>query len=88
MERVTQELNLDVSKSGLDQEINLLRQQSDQNKEGLDAGLLNNDYLGDQESGLKIIGGVVSRAEVHTLKKLLFRGTRGKALLNTFFLKV
>ena len=58
------------------------------NREGLDAGLLANDYLANQESGLKIIGGTVARTEVQMLKKLLFRGTRGKALLNTFQLKV
>ena len=50
--------------------------------------LLENDYLGNQESALKIIGGTVARAEVPMLKKLLFRGTRGKALLNTFFLDI
>jgi len=34
------------------------------------------------------LGGTVPKTEVQMLKKLLFRGTRGKALLSTFTLEV
>lgn len=33
------------------------------------------------QTSLKIIGGTVKITEVHQLKKLIFRGTRGKALV-------
>ena len=37
---------------------------------------------------LRIVGGTVKQTEVQTLKKLIFRGTRGKALVQTFDLNM
>lgn len=37
---------------------------------------------------LRIVGGTVKQTEMQTLKKLIFRGTRGKALVQTFDLKM
>ena len=40
--------------------------------------------LGPGQTSLRIVGGTVKKTEVHTLKRLIFRGTRGKALVQTF----
>lgn len=37
---------------------------------------------------MRILGGTVLKTEVQMLKKLLFRATRGKAILSTFLLEV
>ena len=86
LEQVLQELNIDPSTSDYDAE-SIFKREKDLNGggKGLEASLLANDTLA-EESALKIIGGSVARTEVQMLKKLLFRGTRGKALLTTFFL--
>jgi len=39
-------------------------------------------------TSLRIVGGTVKQTDVQTLKKLIFRGTRGKALVQTFDLNL
>ena len=48
---------------------------------------LSENILGTQTS-LRIIGGTVKSTELLQLKKLIFRGTRGKALVQTFELNL
>ena len=37
-----------------------------------------------EATGLAVIGGTILQSEENTLKRLLFRSTRGKAMLHTF----
>ena len=57
-----------------------------QNQNQVQDSLLQNDTL--VESSVKVMGGTVPKAEVQMLKKLLFRATRGRALLSTFALEI
>lgn len=50
----------------------------------LDEGLLSNGA----NTSLRIVGGTIRQSELQTLKKLIFRGTRGKALVHTFDLNL
>jgi len=50
----------------------------------LDEGLLTQNAT----TNLRIVGGTVKQAELQTLKKLIFRGTRGRALVRTFDLNL
>lgn len=49
---------------------------------------LGDSLLTPQPSAFRIIGGSVKQTEVQMLKKLIFRGTRGKALVHTFDLNL
>ena len=41
-----------------------------------------------EATGLAIIGGTILSTEENTLKRLLFRSTRGKAMLHTFDIQI
>lgn len=55
---------------------------ADDRKAELDEGLLN------AQTSIRIVGGTVKLIEVQTLKKLIFRCTRGRALVRTFDLNL
>ena len=48
----------------------------------LEERLIDNETI--EATGLAIIGGTILSTEENTLKRLLFRSTRGKAMLHTF----
>ena len=48
----------------------------------------NQEGLLTTQTALRIVGGTVKQSDVQTLKKLIFRGTRGKALVQTFDLNL
>ena len=48
----------------------------------LEERLIDNEII--EATGLAIIGGTILSTEENTLKRLLFRSTRGKAMLHTF----
>ena len=54
----------------------------DMESTGLTESLLDRETI--EATGLAILGGVIGAAEEITLKKLLFRSTRGQAMLHTF----
>ena len=53
---------------------------------GINERLLDNDTI--EATGLAVIGGTILTTEENTLKRLLFRSTRGKAMLHTFEIEV
>ena len=53
---------------------------------GLNEALLDKETI--EATGLAIIGGVIGAAEENTLKRLLFRSTRGQAILHTFDINI
>ena len=53
---------------------------------GLNERLLDNDTI--EATGLAVIGGTILLQEENTLKRLLFRSTRGKAMLHTFDIEI
>lgn len=53
---------------------------------GINERLLDNDTI--EATGLAVLGGTILTTEENTLKRLLFRSTRGKAMLHTFEIEV
>ena len=49
---------------------------------------MGDNLLQPQTSNFRIVGGTVKQTEVQVLKKLIFRGTRGKALVQTYDLNL
>ena len=47
---------------------------------------MDNDTI--EATGLAVIGGTILLQEENTLKRLLFRSTRGKAMLHTFDIEI
>ena len=79
LENVADLLKIDVSRSqARDVENGMMGEDQQRRNE------LGDNLLQPQSSAFRIIGGTVRRNEVQLLKKLVFRGTRGKALVNTF----
>ena len=55
---------------------------ADAEANGLEERLIDAEHI--ETTGLAIIGGTILAGEENTLKRLLFRSTRGKAMLHTF----
>ena len=83
LENVADLLKIDQTKSSTDIEAQFMAEELDQRKAELGDGLLSSS-----QTNLKIVGGTVKQTDVQTLKKLIFRGTRGRALVNTFDLNL
>ena len=84
LENVAELLKIDMSSQLADAESKM--QMDNQKTSDIKDGLLDNNI--GASTNLRLIGGTVKQTEVQMLKKLLFRATRGKALVHTFDLNL
>ena len=78
LEFVAQTFKMDASTMETAADAEMLMGDGDKKKQELSENL-----VGNTQTSLRIIGGCVKITEVQQLTKLIFRGTRGKALVQT-----
>lgn len=76
LEFVAETFKIDPATLGGNDAENLLLEDGDKKRQELGESL-----VGQSQTSLRIVGGTVKQSEVLQLKKLIFRGTRGKALV-------